>query len=360
MKNSLKIKPGSDKPLLIVGQGLAGTVLCSYLLKNNFRFKVVDNNHYAAATHAAAGLINPVTGRGYVKSWMIEELLPEARSCYAGLSELLGIDLIHYPCIYRSIHLPAQINKWNASTSRDGYETYVEALKSQSPYSGLIKAPLKFGLIRQAMQVNISDMISQFRTYLESRQLLISEAFEHEAVKINEICVNYMDQDYSAIIFCEGWQALHNPWFNDLPFQPAKGEALVIEIDNLETADILRDEIFIAPLKEKICWSGGSYIWDFEDHLPTEQWKKEWLDKLQGLLNTPFKIIKHLAGIRPSVKGRRPLIGQHPVLDRLYIFNGMGTKGTSLAPFWARHFVEDHLMKGTPVDDAVNINRFNF
>lgn len=348
----------TDQTILVVGQGLAGTVLCSYFLKNNIPFKVVDNNHYAAATHAAAGLINPVTGRGYVKSWMIEELLPEARLCYSGLSELLGVQFYHDRMIYRSIHLPAQINKWNASTSREGYDAYVEALISESPYSGIIKAPLKFGVINKALQVDVSELIIRFRTYLEKKNLLICEAFEHKAIKFKDSGVNYNDQDYKAIVFCEGWQALNNPWFKDLPFQPAKGEALFIEIDKLETKDILRDDIFIAPLEDSLCWSGGSYIWEFEDHLPTDGWKTEWLQKLNGLLNTPFTVAKHLAGIRPSVKGRRPLIGKHHLNDQLYIFNGLGTKGTSLAPYWAKHFVEDHLIKGKPIDDAVNIDRF--
>jgi len=353
------MEDNTGKPILIVGQGLAGTVLCYYLLKNRIPFKLIDNNHYAAATHAAAGLINPVTGRGYVKSWMIEQLLPEAQSCYSDLSELLGIDIIHKRTIYRSIHLPAQINKWNASTSREGYDAYVEALSSQSPYSGLINAPMKFGIIKQALQVDISELITKFRGFLTNQELLISDSFQHKAVKFKDTGVIYNDQEYKAIIFCEGWQALNNPWFKDLPFQAAKGEALFIEVDNLETKDILRDEIFIAPLKDSLCWSGGSYIWEFKDHHPTELWKKEWMEKLNSLLNTPFKVKKHLAGIRPSVKGRRPLIGRHPVYDRLCIFNGMGTKGTSLAPYWSKHFVEDHLIKGMPIDETVNIDRFS-
>ena len=56
---------------LIVGQGLAGTVLSYQLLKNGIPHKVLDDGHLSAATLAAAGLINPITGRRYVKSWTV-------------------------------------------------------------------------------------------------------------------------------------------------------------------------------------------------------------------------------------------------------------------------------------------------
>ena len=75
-----------ESHVLIVGQGIAGTVLSYKLSQRNISHKVLDNNHQSAATHAAAGLINPITGRNYVKSWMIDDLLPEACLLYTSPS----------------------------------------------------------------------------------------------------------------------------------------------------------------------------------------------------------------------------------------------------------------------------------
>ena len=69
------------------------------------------------------------------------------------------------------------------------------------------------------------------------------------------------------------------------------------------------------------------------------------------------KVEEHLAAIRPAVKDRRPFLGQHPKYPNLIIFNGLGTKGASLGPFWAKHLV-DFLVYDRGLDSAVNINRF--
>jgi glycine/D-amino acid oxidase-like deaminating enzyme len=52
------------------------------------------------------------------------------------------------------------------------------------------------------------------------------------------------------------------------------------------------------------------------------------------------------------------LLGQHPLYHRVFIFNGLGTKGASLGPFWAHHMA-DFLINHTPLDPAVDIKRFD-
>jgi glycine/D-amino acid oxidase-like deaminating enzyme len=59
---------------LIVGQGISGTWLSYYLQKANRSFIVIDNEQPNSASRVAAGIINPVTGRRIVKTWMIDEL----------------------------------------------------------------------------------------------------------------------------------------------------------------------------------------------------------------------------------------------------------------------------------------------
>ncbi len=79
---------------LIIGQGIAGTFLSYYLEKENRSFFVIDNNKPSAASRIAAGIINPVTGRRLVKTWMIDELLPFIHREYNELGKALGIKAI--------------------------------------------------------------------------------------------------------------------------------------------------------------------------------------------------------------------------------------------------------------------------
>jgi 2-polyprenyl-6-methoxyphenol hydroxylase-like FAD-dependent oxidoreductase len=67
-----------QKDFIIVGQGAAGTFLSWYLLKEGFDIIVIDQVDKKAASYTAAGMINPVTGRRIVKSWMIDEIMPFA------------------------------------------------------------------------------------------------------------------------------------------------------------------------------------------------------------------------------------------------------------------------------------------
>ena len=71
----------------------------------------------------------------------------------------------------------------------------------------------------------------------------------------------------------------------------------------------------------------------------------------------PFEIIDHQAGIRPTVKDRRPLLGVHPAHHQLAIFNGMGTKGVMLAPYFANHLV-NHLENDDKLLPEIDIVRF--
>ena len=79
---------------LIIGQGLSGTWLSYYLQKEKRSFLVIDNNKSVTASRVAAGIINPVTGRRIVKTWMIDELIPFVRNAYSELGKDLGISAI--------------------------------------------------------------------------------------------------------------------------------------------------------------------------------------------------------------------------------------------------------------------------
>ncbi|MCW3126932.1 MAG: dependent oxidoreductase, partial [Bacteroidetes bacterium] len=82
--------------------------------------------------------------------------------------------------------------------------------------------------------------------------------------------------------------------------------------------------------------------------------KNEIIESLYKTLHVPFEVVYHGAGVRPSTKYRRPFIGFHPDQAHIGIFNGMGTKGMSLAPYWAEHFAE-HIVNGSALSEEVDI-----
>lgn len=66
----------------------------------------------------------------------------------------------------------------------------------------------------------------------------------------------------------------------------------------------------------------------------------------------------HIAAIRPANIQRRPFVGMHPTYTNMGIFNGMGTKGCSLAPYFAEQMT-GHILHKTPIENEATIDRFN-
>jgi glycine/D-amino acid oxidase-like deaminating enzyme len=81
-------------------------------------------------------------------------------------------------------------------------------------------------------------------------------------------------------------------------------------------------------------------------------------NQLKEILQVPFKVLDHKVGIRPTVKDRRPLLGMHMEHKRLGIFNGLGTRGVMLAPYFANHLA-NHIFNGDKLNSVVDILRFN-
>ena len=54
---------------IIIGQGIAGSVLSWYLLERNLKFLVVNDPKKNSSSTAALGVYNPITGKKFVETW---------------------------------------------------------------------------------------------------------------------------------------------------------------------------------------------------------------------------------------------------------------------------------------------------
>ena len=81
------------------------------------------------------------------------------------------------------------------------------------------------------------------------------------------------------------------------------------------------------------------------------------MGKLNEILSVPYDVVEHKAGVRPAVRGRRPLLGEHPTNNRVLLFNGMGSKAVLMAPYLAKHMVE-YLTQGNPLLPEIDLKRF--
>ncbi|MEN1786080.1 MAG: FAD-dependent oxidoreductase, partial [Bacteroidota bacterium] len=170
--------------------------------------------------------------------------------------------------------------------------------------------------------------------------------------------VHYKNITAEKIIFCEGYKAAINPFFAHLPYESAKGEALILRIPNLQTADIIKKHYFIVPLENDLFWFGSNYEWDDLTDDPTDTGRRFLEEQLRGILKVDYEVVDHLAAVRPVLKDRRPVLGYHTDHPEIAIFNGLGTKGTSIAPYWAKEMVA-LLTKEKALSAEVHLARFD-
>jgi glycine/D-amino acid oxidase-like deaminating enzyme len=340
---------------IIVGQGIAGTCLAIRLINAGKRICILDNGYRNSSSIVAAGIINPITGRKYNKSWMADELIREVETFYFQLQEEWGIDFIRKTSVIRTFHNANGENSWYDRMGSPIYNNYISQNATLGAFEEMINTPFGFGEVLKAYQMDLPLFLNAFSS--KNDHLLEHQEFDFDLLKVDNNSISYNGIKALNIVFAEGYQVINNRYFDYLPFQPAKGEALIIRIEGMIPNKILRDKMFICPLGKDLYWVGSGYDWEILDEQPTEKHLNKMEAFLDSILRVPYKIVSHKAGVRPSTIDRRPILGRHPKYPNVFIFNGMGTKGTSLSPYWSKHMA-DFMIDDVQLPEEVHISRF--
>lgn len=339
---------------LLVGQGICGTFLSYYLIKAGKKVLVIDESKPFTASKVASGVINPVTGRRIVRTWRIEELLPYALKAYRELANELKISLIK-ECSVLDFHPSLQMQ--DAFEKRLHEETEYLHKPKDLDWQSIFNYAFGIGQINPCFLVDMNCMIGSWRDKLKQQGSLLEETFHLKNLSIELKSVSYGNIKAEKIIFCDGVNGVTNLYFKNLPYAPNKGEAIIARIPGLPQDYIYKQGISIVPWKDDLFWIGSSYDWSFKNDEPTQAFKDKVNSQLKFWLKLPYQIVDHIASVRPANMERRPFVGLHPKYTSVGILNGMGTKGCSLAPFFAKQFV-DLLIDGKPIYADADVKRF--
>jgi glycine/D-amino acid oxidase-like deaminating enzyme len=339
---------------LIIGQGLCGTLLSSELRQAGRSVVVIDDADPASSTRVAGGIVNPVTGMRMVESWMIDDLLPAAREKYLTLERELKVGILHETEILEFHLTKEQRDLFHERKAASAYLQDETEIVGYEPYFRFYHG---VGKIAPALLVDLMAMLDAWREELKAAGCLITERFERTACEIGPDGVRYKRIEAATIIFCDGVGGMNDPYFGRLPWSTDKGEALLVSIPGLPRGIIYKQGIAIVPWRDDLFWVGASHDWRTSDLQPTAMFRDKVCAQLDQWLKLPYTVMEHLVSSRPGNVERRPFVGMHPLHSNLGIFNGMGGKGISTAPYFARQFAM-HLSAGAPLDPAVDIKRF--
>ncbi|MFY0629804.1 MAG: FAD-binding oxidoreductase [Flavobacteriaceae bacterium] len=341
---------------IIVGLGLAGLAFAEKLIQANKSFVVFEDNSQTSSL-VAGGVYNPVILKRFTPVWNAKSQLEKALPFYKSLEQKLSIQLDYQFSTRKIFKSIEDQNNWFIASDKPVLVDFMNPNISHKEIHG-IKGDYGSGEVLRTGRIDTLALVNAYREYLKSFKCIQFEKFEHEKIVfLNEGGIHYKNIQTKKIVFCEGYGIKQNPFFNELPLQEAKGELLIIHAPELNIDFLVKSTLFILPLGDDLYKVGATFNWKDKTSIPSEEGKKELIEKLEKVLSVPYTVIDQSAGIRPTVKDRRPLVGVHPKHKELLVLNGLGTRGVMIAPSMAEELYQ-HTEFGNVLDTEINSNRF--
>lgn len=340
---------------LIVGAGIAGISFAEIALQNGKTVKVIED-FSTNSSRIAGGLYNPVILKRFSEVWKAKEQLEFSIPFLSKLEKKLQVKFDYKIPIYRKFASIEEQNNWFQAADKPNLTPFLAPTIIHKQYQSIV-SQFGFGEVLHTGYVEIAILVDAFIGFLKENLMFVNESFDYQQIEMCDDFVKYKDDSFKGIVFAEGFGLQKNPFFNHLPLDGTKGELLIIKAPNLNLDVVLKSSIFILPIGNEMFKVGATYNWDDKTDLPTEEGKQELISNLRDLIDCDFEILKHFAGVRPTVKDRRPLIGSHHEFKRLHVLNGLGTRGVMLGP-WLANSLFEAIEKDVPLDISLSIERF--
>jgi glycine/D-amino acid oxidase-like deaminating enzyme len=323
--------------VLIVGQGLAGTMLAWELEWAGISFEIADHGHETSATSAAAGIINPITGQRLAKSWKFEKSFPVAQAAYQQVERELGLPLWH-PMRVRRIFADERERGVGANPRRRAeFRAFIESADDDGWW------------IRGAARVDLGSLLAASRARWMLAGKLRVETMEAEPALPN----------YDLVIDCRGMAGAKSPAFDFVRWEGVRGEVLELKIDGLQPGVILNRRIWITPVGSGTALAGATHNPGVWNRIATPEGRASIETAVREILGPghPFTVTGQRVGVRINLPLKRPVCGRHPDRPNWGIVNGLGGKGALWAPVLARQWV-NHLRSGDSFDPDIGVDRF--
>lgn len=340
---------------IIVGLGLVGLAFVEELITAKKSFLVFEDDSQTSSL-VAGGVYNPVILKRFTPVWNATQQLEMALPFYEKLAEKFQQNFDQKFVTKKVFKSIEEQNNWFEALDKPKLRNYLDPCLDTQKYDG-IHGDLGFGNVRETGRIDTKKLVVEYRKYLHKINKIRFEKFDHSQIQFQENGITYQNVTAKKIVFCEGFGLKQNPFFNYLPLNEAKGELLTIYAPKLTIDFLLKSTLFVLPLGNNYYKVGATFNWKDKTSKPSKEGRNELIEKLRKVVTIPYKIVEQSAGIRPTVKDRRPLVGVHPKYPQLVVLNGLGTRGVMIAPTVA-HQLFDHLENHKILDPEIDIKRF--
>ncbi len=343
--------------ILIIGGGLAGSILATESYNRGIDFKWIISNKIPAASFSAYGMCNPVHFRNMVTAWKAEEFYEISKTFFLEAEKKYEAKFLKEMPTHHLVVDPAEFVQWRQNVESTNLWKYTngDASADMLPY-------IKVGysgsvLIKESFFVDIPEFVNSSRTFFKEH--ILWDDVQPEDIKQQEESWSYKASTYQQVIFAEGSHGYSNPFFKQIPFNPCKGQILLLKIPGLSINQAIHKKIVMIPLGNEYFICGATYEWNDMNDTTTNEARIELEHDLQEIIGEKYKykIIHQKAGVRPTISDRRPVVGWHPAFKGIGILNGFGTRGLLVGPACAKDLL-NNLQNGSPILPDWDICRF--
>jgi hypothetical protein len=318
---------------------------------------VFDEPHQNRSSAIAAGLFNPITGKLMTRTWMADKIFPELHQFYQDAEQQLGVKFYYPRPLYRPFISVEEQNLWMGKSSDPSMSVYIETVFSRSTFGHQVHDPFGGILLKHCGYLDVMQFMFSVRHHLNETQSIALERFDEQLLEIGNYGVKYKDIGAEKIILCNGTSILRSSRFAGIPVRLLKGETLTLELDRVPE-QIYNRGVYIVPQIEHGRYRvGATYETKNLSEEITAAGRIELEEKLMDLIRLPYRVLAQDWGFRPTTPDRRPILGHLPDSKNVIIFNGLGTKGVSLAPYFSAQ-LSNWLLGFGEIQPEVNIGRF--
>lgn len=344
---------------LIVGAGLAGTLLTEALLRRGRRVRLLDDGDAQAATRVAPGIINPLAGKRLHPSWQVLPQLEAGQALYHRLEREWGQVFLHPLPITRVLRSEEERSLCDRRAAHPESRDLIGERIPAGTLGPGIKDP--YGSFRALGSgwVDLSGLLTVLHRQWECAGILERECWHPGEVRVEAEGVTWRRERARCTVFCQGWRAHDNPWWDWLPFKPARGEMIELMADGIDPIcrkTILNCGKWLLPMPDGSFRAGATYAWDKLCDPPSAAARKTILEVLHGFIRAEMRVTRQWVGVRPILRDYRPVIGRHPTHPSLAILNGLGSKGALSGP-WVVDKAAGFLEDGIPVPKEASLER---
>ena len=313
--------------VLVIGQGLAGTLFSHVALQRGWDCHVIDAG-LPSASSVAAGMFNPMSFRRVVEVWDAQSHLDALKATMDDFSAILDAPFLHPLPIRKRLANADYAAIWNEKCADCPWISPVQFKDGEANY----------GTVTGGGWVNLQSLIPLWREHLSN-----SGRFEKRTFAVSENAT-----DWDVVVDCRGLAMRDAPAGIPLDLRANRGEILTVEHDSESQASPVPQKLILnfgkwtLPIAPNLWRLGASYEWHREDLESTPETAAFLHDALEKELGTSsnLKTQLHQVGLRPVSRDRRPIVGPMPGRPEWFVFNGLGTRGVLIGPKWAQNLAE--------------------